>query len=99
MGLAKESIEVIANKSVRDMEGSQWRLVNVISIGGGQILGAYCPLSDFNEAMLHQTRMTLVVSNATVEVAPLADIRSWISFSNHVAGMQLQVASGCRPRR
>jgi hypothetical protein len=99
MGLAKESVEVIANESVWDMEGSQWRLVNVFSIGGGQILGAYCPLSDFHEAMLHQTRMTLVVSNATVEVAPLADIRSWISFSNHVAGMQLQVASGCRPRR
>ena len=99
MGLAKESVEAIANESVWDMEGSQWRLVNVFAIGGGQILGAYCPLSDFHEAMLHQTRMTLVVSNATVEVAPLADIRSWISFSNHVAGIQLQVASGSRPRR
>ena len=87
------------NGSIWDLEGSEWRLVNVFSVAGGFIVGAYCPTSDFNESMLEQSRKTLVVGNPTVEVAPLADIKTWIAASQEVKELQAQAEEGRRPKR
>ena len=85
--------------SLWDLEGVEWRLINVFSVDGGKYVGAYCPEPDFLEIMLEQTRKELVVSNSTVEVAPLKSIKLWIKASQELKEIQANAETGGRRKR
>jgi hypothetical protein len=85
--------------SLWDLEGCEWRLINVFNLGDGKMVGAYCPSADFQECMLEQTRKALVVENPSVEVALMADIKTWISASAEMNIAQQAAASGGRQKR
>jgi hypothetical protein len=81
-----------------DLDDATWKLINVFHVEG-VMLGAYCPAEDFIEEMGEQPRRLLITKNGTVEVAPLADIHSWIAASKEVKALQDAIDSGARPRR
>ena len=82
-----------------DMEGEEWRLINVFSLKLDRMVGAYCPTSDFKEAMLDQTRRNLVVENPTVEVASMKDINAWVVASAELKEAQANSNAGGRRKR
>jgi hypothetical protein len=81
------------------MEDVEWRLINVFSIGDGKMLGAYCSAVDFEEGMLELSRKALVVGHATVEVAPLGDIKTRVSMSEELEKAQAEAEAGGRRKR
>ena len=103
VSLVKDNTEEADNDPVDniwDMEGEEWRLINVFALEGGKkYVAAYCPSTDFVESMLEQSRKSLVVSHATVEVALLTDIKTWIEASNEIRNIQEATENGERPKR
>ena len=86
----------ISGEAVFSLAGDTWKLISVFQDAQSRMVGAYCPLPDYTDAMDGVSRSQLVLQYDTVEVALFSDIKLWIEASKKHAEVQ---SSACKRRR